>query len=294
MLSIARPWLHSALIAIACTLAPGTSIARADTPAREILHGTSVERRAMTLLDRAVAHIKAKGEAGTAAFNHGPEFIDRDLYAYALKTDGNFLASGGGSAALVGQNVLNEVDLNGKPFFREIIEQAKAFGAGRVEYRWFNPADARGEPKVAVFRAVGDIIVAAGYYPPRATAMQAKVLLRDAVTAMAANPAAALEHFQRLNGPFIRDDLYVFVVRLADGIFLAHGATPSLVGTNSYELISPDGHHIVRRMAEMAKNAQDGETEYAWRNPVSGKVETKHTYFKTVGDTLVAVGYYRR
>ncbi|MCZ4306396.1 cache domain-containing protein [Zoogloeaceae bacterium G21618-S1] len=294
MLSNARQSLYSALIAIACALALGAPTANADTSAREVLHSTSVERRAMTLLDRAVTHIKAKGEAGTAAFNHGPEFIDRDLYTYALKTDGTFLASGGGSAALVGQNVLNEVDLNGKPFFREIIEQAKTFGGGRVEYRWFNPADARGEPKVAVFRAVGDVIVAAGYYPPRATAMQAKVLLRDAVNAMAANPEAALDHFQRLNGPFIRDDLYVFVVRLSDGVFLAHGATPSLVGTDAYELISPDGHHIVRRMAEMAKKTQDGETEYAWRNPVSGKVETKHTYFKTVGDTLVAVGYYRR
>ncbi len=294
MYRIPRRILQLSLLAFSCAISLPAAAAGTDTMTREVLHGTNVERRAMALLDRAVAHIEAKGEAGTAAFSQGAEFIDRDLYTYALKTDGSFLASGGGSAALIGQNVLKEVDLNGKPFFREIIEQAKAFGAGRVEYRWFNPADARGEPKIAVFRAVGNIIVAAGYYPPRATPMQARVLLRDAVKAMAANPAAALEHFQRLDGAFIRDDLYVFVVRLSDGRVLAHGATPSLVGTNSYELVGPDGSHVVRRMAEIAKEKQDGESEYAWRNPASGAVETKHTYFKTVGDTLVAVGYYRR
>lgn len=288
-----RRHLRALLLALGC-LAASLSLAAADDPPREALHGSRVEQRAMALLERAVAHVEAKGEAGTAAFNHGPAFIDHDLYAYALKTDGTFLASGGDSAALVGQNVLKEVDLNGKPFFREIIEQAKAFGAGRVEYRWFNPADARGEPKVAVFRAVGEIIVAAGYYPPRATPMQARVLLRDAAKAMASNPAAALEHFQRLDGAFIRDDLYVFVVRLSDGTFLAHGATPALVGTNSYELVGPDGTHVVRRMAELARDSAEGESDYAWRNPATGTVEKKHTYFKIVGDTLVAVGYYRR
>lgn len=294
MFPAVRQHFRALLLALAWLSALLSPTAGADSPPREDLHGSRVEQLAMALLERAVAHVEATGEAGTAAFGHGPAFIDRDLYAYALKTDGTFLASGGDSAALVGQNVINETDLNGKPFFREIIEQAKAFGGGRVEYRWFNPADSRGEPKVAVFRTVGDIIVAAGYYPPRATPVQARVLLRDAVAAMRANPEAAVTQFQRLDGPFIRDDLYVFVVRLSDGRFLAHGATPALVGSDSDALVGPDGSHVVRQMLKIAKRKGDGELEYAWKNPATGAVEKKHTYFKTFDDTLVAVGYYRR
>jgi cytochrome c len=287
--------VNIARIAIAILLgAMALNTLAAPPEARADLRGSDVERRAAALLDRAVAHVEAKGEAGTADFNHGPAFIDRDLYVYALRTDGTFLASGGDSAALVGQNVLNETDLNGRPFFREIIDQARGFGSGRVEYRWFNPADSRGRPKVALFRRVGEVIVAAGYYPPRATATEARALLRDAIAAMDANRDAALKRFQQLDGPFIHNDLYVFVVRVSDGRFLAHGATPALVGTNGYELKGPDGTAVIRKMVDIARTHPRGAMEYAWRNPSTGVVEQKHTFFKIEGDVLIGVGYYLR
>jgi len=266
----------------------------APPEARADLRGSDVERRAAALLDRAVAHVEAKGAAGTADFNRGPTFIDRDLYVYALRTDGTFLASGGDSAGLIGQNVLGETDLNGRPFFRDIIDQARGFGSGRVEYRWFNPADSRGRPKVALFRRVGDIIVAAGYYPPRATATEARALLRDAIAALADNRAAALKEFQRLDSPFIHNDLYVFVVRLSDGQFLAHGATPALVGSNGYDMVGPDGTAIIKKMVAIARTHPRGAMEYAWRNPSSGVVEQKHTFFQIKDDVLIGVGYYLR
>ena len=36
----------------------------------------------------------------------------------------------------------------------------------------------------------------------------------------------------------------------------------------------------------------EGEYEYRWKNPVTGKIEDKHAYLKKVGHFLVAVGYY--
>jgi len=287
--------VNIARIAIAVLLgAVALNTMAAPPEVRADLRGSDVERRAATLLNRAVAHVETRGETGTADFNHGPEFIDRDLYVYALRTDGTFLASGGDSAALIGQNVLNETDLNGRPFFREIIDQARGFGSGRVEYRWFNPADSRGRPKVALFRRVGEVIVAAGYYPPRATATEARAMLRDAIAAMDADRDAALKRFQQLDGPFIHNDLYVFVVRVSDGRFLAHGATPALVGTNGYELKGPDGTAVIEKMVGIARTHPRGAMEYAWRNPSTGVVEQKHTFFKIEGDVLIGVGYYLR
>jgi cytochrome c len=284
--------LHKLLLPLLlCTVA---LFAVAAPQARAPLHGSEAERRAVALLERAVAHVQAKGETGAADFSRDARFIDQDQYVYALRTDGTFLASGGASVALVGQNVLNETDLNGRRFFREIVHMAVAFGSGRVEYRWFNPADSRGEPKVALFRRVGELIVAAGFYPPRATATDARALLREATAAVSTNPEAAYGYFHSLDGPYIRDDLYVFVIRIADGIFLADGAFPERVGTSAYAVKSPDGAEVFRDMMRAARHTASGELEYRWRNPATGMVETKHSFFRLVDDVLVGVGYYRR
>jgi len=258
------------------------------------VYGSAQQQRATALLERAVRHIEQHGAAGTADFSRQAQFVDRDLYVYALNVDGRFLASGGASAVLIGENVENETDLEGRPFFREIIELAKRDGRGRIEYRWFNPADRRGEPKLTEFRRVGDIIVAVGYYPPRASREQAKALLSSALKELSRDSGKALSEFQKLRGPFIRDDLYVFVVDTDSGRFLAHGASPQLIGTDSKALLDPDGRAVVSEMLERAAHSGDGELDYIWRNPVTGKLEHKHTYFTTAGNRLVGVGYYTR
>ena len=258
------------------------------------IYGSSEQARAEALLDRAAAHVARHGIDGVQAFSRQAEFVDRDLYVFALDTDGRFLASGGASAVLIGDIVLDEVDVEGKPFFREMVDTARREGQGRIAYRWFNPADSSGEPKLTSFRRVGNVIVAVGYYPPRATPAQARRLLARAGRALSSDPAQALAGFQQLNGPFIRDDLYVFVVDVASGRFLAHGASPGLVGTDAHALRDPDGRPVVSEMIERARRAEDGELDYIWRNPITGRLEHKHTYFTVNDGRLVGVGYYTR
>lgn len=260
----------------------------------EIVVRSAVELRAKDLLEIAARHIQTHGEAGTLDFARQSAFVDRDLYAYALRTDGRFLASGGASAALVGDNVLDYRDSDDKAFFREMIEIAKRDGGGQVEYRWFNPADSRGEPKVTFFRKVGEVIVAVGYYPPRATSLQAREMLDDAVAALRKDRAGSLKRFQDLNGEFIRNDLYVFVTDTASGRFLAHGASPALVGTNAFELKDPRGRAIVREMVEIGQKKGRGELDYLWRNPMTQQFESKHTFFRIDEGLLVGVGSYNR
>lgn len=252
------------------------------------------EKRAKTLLERAVAHVEQGGEAAAADFSRQAEFIDHDLYVFALRTDGHFLASGGASSVLIGENVLDQTDLAGKPFFREIVELAIREGGGQVEYRWFNPADSRGEPKLTMFRRVGDIIVAVGFYPPRAMPHQARAMLRDAIAALRADEQGTLAEFGRLEGRFIRDDLYVFVIDVESGRFLAHGASPELVGTDGHAIRDPSGKAVVTEMIEIGRRKDNGELDYAWRNPTTGRIESKHTYFRVVDGKLVGIGYYTR
>lgn len=253
------------------------------------------ENRSQRLLDKAVARYREIGDAAFDEFNKAPAFSDRELYVYVLGMDGTMLASGGSSVALVGRNVAAMKDAAGKPFFREMLDAAASTGSGKVEYRWLNRIDQREEPKVTLFRKVGERIIAVGYYVPRSSPAQAKELLERAVAAMREQGAeGASAAFNRVDGGFVQDDLYVFAIDMKSQRFLAHGAMPRLVGSDGRELRDPKGKAIVVDMINIVQRKGAGELDYAWRNPLTGKLESKHSFLQRVGDTLVGVGYYTR
>ena len=286
---------HAAAVALVSSLASAL-LAPAGAIAAEpaALSRTVDEKRANALLARAVQHVEAKGAAGLADFSRQGPFVNRELYVFALSPDGTLLASGGSSAALIGRKVTDQTDAVGKPFFRELLEGAAAKGEGQVEYRWLNPADNKVEAKKTLYRKVGDTIVAVGFYSPRATPAQAQALLTRAIDALKANPEAALADFQTLGGHFMMDDLYVFVIDLADGRFLAQGGNPELVGRDGKQVRDAKGKTITLDMINIARRKGAGELDYVWRNPTTGKMESKHSYFRAVDGRLVGVGYYTR
>lgn len=254
---------------------------------------TAEAARAKALLQKGVDYFKEKGDAALVAFGGKAEFLDHDLYIYVVSTGGRMLASGGPSSDLLGMDVTKMKDANGKAFFKEMLDKAKTDETGQVEYRWINPADKnKVERKVALFQKVGTRIIAVGYYIPRATPEQAKGLLDKAVTAVEADPKKAFAEFNKFNSSFKQDDLYVFALDTKDGSFLAHGATPKLVGTKALSLQDDQGKAVAAEIIDIAKAKGQGELEYVWRNPVTEKVEYKHAFFRKVGDVVVAVGYY--
>lgn len=255
---------------------------------------TNDAKRARELLDRAVAYYEEKKDKALAAFNRQGEFIQGELYVYAINTTGVLLASGGSSSALIDRIVLGLGDLDGKLIFKEILEIAQSKGSGTVEYRWLNRVDHKVERKVTYFKKVGDVIIAVGYYIPRASAEQAKNLLDRASIAVKNDPKSAFKAFGELSSKFTEDDLYVFVIGIDDLHFRAHGAFPRLVGGDAKTLTDPNGKPIIQEMITIIKSKGHGELDYAWRNPVTNKIEKKHTYVRKVDNFLVGVGYYTR
>lgn len=249
-------------------------------------------KRAQALLDRAAAHYQANGKNALAAFSRIGDFVDGDLYVYAIGNDGTMIASGGPSITLVGRDVRNLKDAAGKPFFAEMIENARQKGGGAVEYRWLNREHGKVERKVAHYRQVGDAIIAVGYYIPRGAAEEGKALLQRAVVATTRDPVAAIASFNDMNGGFVEDDLYVFVVGLKDKVMHAHGAMPRLVGRDTGELRDVNGKPIIRQMIDIVNAKGAGELQYVWPNPVTRKQEKKTTYLQRVDGYLVAVGHY--
>jgi hypothetical protein len=87
-------------------------------------------------------------------------------------------------------------------------------------------------------------------------------------------------------------DLYPFIYRL-DGVNVAHGARPALVGKNLLRLKDPDGVPMVRLMAETANDHGSGWIDYKWPNPITNAIEDKTSYIEKMGDYFVGVGVYR-
>ncbi|MFA0055086.1 cache domain-containing protein [Vibrio echinoideorum] len=253
---------------------------------------SDAERRAKTLLAKAVIHVQKDGDESVSDFMSDPEYTDGELYVFALGIDGQFLASGGSSMVLVGDSVLDTQDVYGNPFFREMITKAVHNGFGEVQYHWTNPTDRMGEPKTTFFERVGDVIVAVGYYPERSSAAEAKRLLARAMTAIVESEQDSITEFNNSEGRFVEGDLYVFVMDMNSGKLLAHGVSPELVGRSHNEILSPDDKPILTEMLNLAKENGRGVYTYQWLNPLSSKVETKHTYYRVIDNKLVGVGYY--
>jgi cytochrome c len=251
--------------------------------------------RAKTLLTKAVNYYMAKKDQALATFSRQGEFVDGQLYVFVIGTDGKLLASGGSSSVFIGRDVSTKRDVTGKLFIREVMNNAKANSVGTVEYRWLNWEDRKIERKVAYYQKVADRIIIVGYYIPRASKAEADALLQEAVNAVAHDSNSALSKFNDMNGGFVKDDLYVFVIDLNDKIFRAHGVNPRLIGTNAMDLKDTNGKpFITKEIVTISKQKGKGSIEYKWRNPVTEKIETKHTSFRKVNNLIVAVGYFTR
>lgn len=107
---------------------------------------------------------------------------------------------------------------------------------------------------------------------------------KDRAFADIANPA---------NTSFHDRDLYVFVYDL-NGVCVAHGTNPKMVGKNLRDMRDRDGKYIIRAFIDVATSATgSGWVEYQWPNPTTDAVEPKAGYVERAGDLIVGAGIYK-
>lgn len=246
---------------------------------------------ARALLEKAVAYYQQQGDKAFAAFSRQGDFVDKDRYVFVVDTHGVMLASGGPSAALIGRDVSEVLGPDLKKAFKDMLKTPSE-GVQEAEYRWQNWADGKVERKRVFFQRVGERILAVGYYLPRASADQARALLDKAASALGSDQKQTLNAINSLKGGFLQDDLYVFVVDLKTHRYVAHGTNLRLINTDFGKIRDPEGKPVGEPILALMAKQDQGEYEYRWKNPVTGKVEDKHAYLRKVGDLLVAVGYY--
>ncbi len=125
--------------------------------------GTPAEAEA--LVKKAVAFLKANGkDAAFAEFsNPKGKFVEGDLYIFVYDMSGKCLAHGG-NARMVGKDLMDLKDADGKSFVKERVDLAKSAGKGWQNYKWNNPAVNKIENKTAYVEKCDDVIVGSGAY----------------------------------------------------------------------------------------------------------------------------------
>lgn len=128
-----------------------------------------------------------------------------------------------------------------------------------------------------------------------AGAEDARELLAKAVGYMEKEgPSKAFCAFNDPTGAFHKGPLYVFVINM-DGVYFAHSAAPTLVGTSLRDLRDASGQLFGKNIMDLITTQGEGTVDYKWLNYSSNKVENKHAFVKKVGDLFVlGVGYYTK
>ena len=127
-------------------------------------HGVGTPVEAKRMVEQAVAYIKAYGEEMALKEFNKPngKFQWRDLYAFAYDAQG--VVMGHPNPKLIGQNLYDVPDTEGKRFTKEIVELANCRGLGWVDYRYADLLTQQEGFKITYFQKVGNLIVCCGAY----------------------------------------------------------------------------------------------------------------------------------
>lgn len=133
------------------------------------------------------------------------------------------------------------------------------------------------------------LAIAADHATPR----EARALFDQAVSYLKANgPEKSWKAFNNRTGPFVKKDLYVYVID-NKGTYIANGAAPiELVGLNVLDTVDASGNPLFRNMIAVTDKQAEAKIRYVWLNRKSNHVEPKFAWLHREGDYVLGVGYY--
>ncbi len=146
--------LHAVAAALLCAAPLAALASNNATPAE-----------ATAMVKKGVAFIKANGkDKGYAEItNKQGSFVDRDLYLVVYGLDGVVRAHGA-NEKMVGKNLIELKDIDGKAFVKERVELAQSKGTFWQDYKFTNPVTKKIEPKSMYCEKLEDSVVCGGVY----------------------------------------------------------------------------------------------------------------------------------
>jgi cytochrome c len=121
---------------------------------------------AIAMVKRVQAEFKKDGPEATfkaVSDKATADFHDRDLYPFIYDMSGKCVAHGA-RPALIGKNLIDLKDQDGKFLIREMVAISAGPGSGWIDYKWPNPLNNKIEDKSSYVEKMGDYFVGVGIY----------------------------------------------------------------------------------------------------------------------------------
>lgn len=121
-------------------------------------------KEAEAMVNKAVASIKANKQKTLDEITaKDAKWVDRDLYAMVYDMNGKVVAHGA-NPKMVGKELIELKDADGKAFVKERVELAKSKGKFWQDYKFTDPLTRKLLAKTAYCDKEADLIVCAGVY----------------------------------------------------------------------------------------------------------------------------------
>ena len=134
--------------------------------AAPVLANSPTEKDAIAMVERGVALVKSKGkdEMMKKINAKDAEYVQGELYIDMRDLKTGIVLAHPYNPSIVGKDLTDVPDANGKKYRREIIDVAAAKGKGWVDYQYKNPTSGKIEPKTTYIQRIDDVVLEAGIY----------------------------------------------------------------------------------------------------------------------------------
>jgi cytochrome c len=130
-----------------------------------VAHADATPDEATAMVKKGVTFIKTSGkDKGYAEIsNKAGQFKKDDLYLVVYGLDGTVHAHGA-NEKMIGKNLIELKDIDGKPFVKERVEMAKTKATFWQDYKFTNPETKKIEPKSMYCEKLDETVVCGGVY----------------------------------------------------------------------------------------------------------------------------------
>ncbi len=132
---------------------------------RKGLQSSGSPEEAMELVKKAAEYLKTHGsERALREFNNPKGMFTKGSLYIFVNDDSGITKAHGQNRDLVGKNMSDLKDVDGKFFIREVINTGKTKGSGWVDYKWINPATGEVLQKSTYCVRAGGFTMGCGIY----------------------------------------------------------------------------------------------------------------------------------